>query len=267
MHDPRPRQRRQILEHGYGLVLEDDLQRTREARDRLVRSRRGRHHQIANVQEVQEGRIQPAVQDVGVVVVLLVAIHRRHEAIVPSDVDRVVPLHIVEAREERAVVHFEQAGTGIGPPQCVGKGTAEDVARVPDVPEIVSCLHRLQEASGASGLVVVGQIHFMEFVRSRARLRIGELNRGCASQIGIHDQHQRGREQRVAPGQHRVHGQQAGGGNEPAYAFHQWALSSEELRESTGHEHGRQESSPSRCPPYCGKRAACQECRPQIQDE
>ena len=107
MDNPGSRQGIWILENRDGVVPVDAGERPTEPRRDFVSGQRCRHHDVAHVERVQQWRIETALEDVGVVVVLCMPVQHDDELVVASDVHRVVALSVVQARKHGTVVDLQ----------------------------------------------------------------------------------------------------------------------------------------------------------------
>ncbi|HTD79673.1 MAG TPA: hypothetical protein VK898_18700 [Chloroflexota bacterium] len=152
-------------------------------------------------------------------VLLCLPVQDTHVGIEAGEMNRVVALHVVEARKHRPIVHTQRDDARRHPSQRVRERPTEDVLSVSHNPCWARCRHGLQEALTRGGSVVRIRIDLMDFVCAAGGLRLRHLRPPCQLKIDQHHQQERRRDQ-LAPtteldqtAQHRT--EQQGRSDEP----------------------------------------------------
>ena len=134
MNDPGPGQRLGVLQYARLAVVVDRSQSW--IHDDRVGSRAGKRrggHHVPRGQQIEERRAQAAREDVGVVVVLRLAVRCPQERVEAGQVDGVVPLNVEQPVQDGPVVHSEPDSARIG--EALGVGEAARIRAVTKVPE------------------------------------------------------------------------------------------------------------------------------------
>src|SRR5262245_11694508 len=99
-------------------------------------------------------------------VLLLLPVQGAHVPVVARQVDGVVPLDVVQARQECAVIDLERDGVRIRPAEGVRDRAAKDMASITYVAERPGLAYRAEEPRRGARSIVAFEIQLFEIVGS-----------------------------------------------------------------------------------------------------
>lgn len=137
--DPGARQGLRILEYAHIAILVDGCEALDQPLDvRRLSLRPNRNHDVTHVEQIEQWRIEASREHVGVMVILAMAVERRHELDVPLHLDGVVALDVVQPIEHGPIVDIQRPG-----------GRVSEVVTVEDSLPILDCPNARVVSEGA----------------------------------------------------------------------------------------------------------------------